>query len=788
MKMPLQRLSVRGFRGATQLVDIIFEDKPVVMIFGENGTGKTTIVDAIDFVCNEHAGALEGRQSTPVRDYLPALGCNASELQVELKWSASTFKATLLGAKAKVVGPASRPKAKILRRTQILEIVDAQPARRYEAFSRFVAVPNVERSENSLRDADRTAKSEFDAAAQNVNNAREELARLYKEAGSPKPDLKTWAKGKNDTDPKDLNARVGHIDALVALVNSATGALGTLNQMKQQASTDLEVVQSLTIDLQAAEEASDEAKSDLLRLLDSAEQYLTAHDGAEQCPVCEQGIDRTQLLTRIAARKTAGAQVAEANRKLDAAKKKEERAQNLLENEEKRFLTASAALAKGFHGSQLVLIRNGSIKWEPFASFLGDEAPLRTPESLALAADLLTRCTSFDSALRSERETLSKEIENLRAIKLQYAAALKNAKQAKQLESLSQRLSALLAVVEKERKKFVDDALDSIRKRVDDLYSKLHPGENIGDIKLQLDPNRRGSLNVSSRFESEQDVPPQAYYSEAHLDTLGICIFIALAERDSSGDTLLVLDDVLTSADEAHIQRFIAMIHDEVLLPILITTHYRPWRDKYRYAKGPVANVQLIELLSWSKSKGIRHTKTKLEIDALRDLLASEPIDRQGVASKAGVLLEAALREVCLLYRCKLSLDPDGRHTLGDYLAGLDSKLRAAMKCVSLNQTGSGTPGPDVAIAVKQLLEAIEATTIVRNLVGAHFNPQGMNLTDGEVREFALATLALLDALVCKSCGELPRRNQGSYFTCGCKAQQLHPLTIPGAPTAQIGN
>src|SRR6185437_168384 len=313
--------------------------------------------------------------------------------------------------------------------------------------------------------------------------------------------------------------------------------------------------------------------------------------------------------------------------------------------------------------SQLAPIQNGAIAWHDFAPFLGNETPLRTPASLALAVELLSQCTAFDAALRSERDAISKEIENLRAIKIQYGAVLRNAKQGKHLESLNQRLSALLAIVEKERKQFVDEALDSICKRVDTLYYTLHPGENIGDIKLQLDPNRRGSLNVWSRFESKQEVPPQAYYSEAHLDTLGVCIFIALAERDSSGDTLLVLDDVLTSADEAHIQRFITMVHAQIKLPVLITTHYRPWRDKYRYAKGPVANIQLIELLSWSQSKGIRHTKTKLEIDILRDFLGTEPIDRQAVASKAGVLLEAALREICMLYRCRLPLDADGRHT-----------------------------------------------------------------------------------------------------------------------------
>lgn len=788
MKMPLQNLSIRAFRGATQLVDIVFEDKPVVMIFGENGTGKSTIVDAIDFVCNEHAGAIDGKQATPVKDYLPALGCKGSELQVHLKWSTQTFKATLNGSKAKVSGSTPRPKAKILRRAQILEIIDTQPAERYKAFSRFVAVPNIERAESALREADRVTREEFNAAAQYLETAREELTRLYKEAGNPKPNIKTWAKSKSDTDPKELNDRVRHIDALNSLIANVKRVLETLNQAKNQASSQLEAVQSFTIDLQAAEEASDEAKSDLLKLLDSAEQYLSVHTETTQCPVCEQGIDRTELLDRLAARKVAGAQVAEANRKLDAAREREKRAQTLLENEEKRFLAASAELAKGFRGSQLTVIQNGNIAWDHFASFVADHAPSGSAESFALAEELLTVCTSVEDGLRTERETVSKEIEDLRAIKIQYGAALKNAKQAKQLESQSQRLSVMLSIVEKERKAFVDDALDSIRLRVDTLYSKLHPGEKIGNIKLQLDPRRRGSLNVSSRFESEQDVPPQAYYSEAHLDTLGICIFIALAEREASDDTLLVLDDVLTSADEAHIQRFISMMHDEVKLPVLITTHYRPWRDKYRYAKGPVANVQLIELLSWTKQKGIRHTKTKLEIDSLRDLLAAEPIDRQSVASKAGVLLEAALREICVLYRCKLPMDAEGRHTLGDYLSGVDSKLRAVMKCVSTKQGSSGTTGSDVTTALKQHLDAIEATTIVRNLVGAHFNPHGMNLVDSEVKEFAIATIALLDVLVCRSCGELPRKSQGSYFTCGCKAQQLYPLTLPGAPTAQIGN
>ncbi len=57
--MKLKSLTLKHFRGATQPLAIPFdEDKKLTMVFGENGTGKSTIVDAFSFLCEQSSGSL----------------------------------------------------------------------------------------------------------------------------------------------------------------------------------------------------------------------------------------------------------------------------------------------------------------------------------------------------------------------------------------------------------------------------------------------------------------------------------------------------------------------------------------------------------------------------------------------------------------------------------------------------------------------------------------------------------------------------------------------------------
>src|SRR5439155_13143363 len=109
------------------------------------------------------------------------------------------------------------------------------------------------------------------------------------------------------------------------------------------------------------------------------------------------------------------------------------------------------------------------------------------------------------------------------------------------------------------------------------------------------------------------------------LDMLGICVFLALAKFFKTDNTIVVLDDVLTSVDGPHLDRFMQLLHDEAphFNQCIVTTHYRPWRDRYRWAKGPTANTQLIELGPWTLKNGLHVGEFRTAIAELKAVLQS---------------------------------------------------------------------------------------------------------------------------------------------------------------------
>lgn len=779
MAKRIEKLTLAGFRGATCPVEIEFDvSKPAAMIFGENGTGKSSIVDAIDFVCNEEYGSLTERSSTRPKTHLRALGSPVDTLRVSLTFDSQTWSASLGRTRPVSSGPDGRPAARILRRSQILQVVSAQPKARYEALQNFIAVPGVQKSERSLREAVKAVERELNEAIVAKQQAEETLEKLWIAEGQPSKGYLKWAKQKVQEKPVDLEAIVSSASQILAALNDATSARDHFDSEKGKQSSGETELQKAQKTLKEAEEGSVAQDRTLIAVLQDAKNFLGEHSSASVCPVCEREIDAKNLRERITDRLSAMQEIVSLKEKVDFAKDKAKRATDRVEQAGQRLVNSVVNLALLVQKNTFDEISSLAVNWELYPNLVDEKPETKLLEAIEEARALLGIITACRIPLASRKDDAQKALNQLSAIQTHVETIQEKTIDTEKLNQLSARLAAILEIVERQRKTYVEEVLASISQSVEHLYAQIHPGEPIGGIRLYLKPNTIGSLEFDSRFETETGIPPQAYYSDSHLDTLGVCVFLALAKYFEDTNAIVVLDDVITSADQAHMERFIRVLHDEAksFNQLVITTHYRPWRDKYLFARGPAANIQLIELLSWSLPRGIRHSKTKLTVEELSDYRGAEPMDRQIVASKSGILFESLLDHITLLYRCKLPRQTELNYTLGELLDSFSKKLKGAMKIAYVADDGSVSS----ELALESILNKLAGMTWIRNQVGCHWNVAGMSVSGDDVALFADCIIELANILVCSRCGELPRRDSsGIYRACRCGHKRLYPLTAP---------
>lgn len=161
MAKGISKIKINNFRGASKPFEVDLDTNlPMVMLFGESGTGKTTIVDALDFIGNGKVGSIAMRSSTTPKQHLPTIGKKPEDLSVHVVLDGQTWTAKLAGGKPSVSPPTgySFPPTFVLRRAQLLSLIEAQPAERYKELQRFINVEGVEKSEAALDGAIKNVK------------------------------------------------------------------------------------------------------------------------------------------------------------------------------------------------------------------------------------------------------------------------------------------------------------------------------------------------------------------------------------------------------------------------------------------------------------------------------------------------------------------------------------------------------------------------------------------------------------------------------------------------------
>jgi hypothetical protein len=521
----------------------------------------------------------------------------------------------------------------------------------------------------------------------------------------------------------------------------------------------------------------------LVSMLREAAPLVTEERPTEQCPLCLQPKSGKELRESIQQRLEELSDYVKLGDRLEQAEQKRTSRRDALETSSVGLAQAVIEFATTADTAKAELTAEGRALLSPLVELLAEDSADSMKEAVKAARRLAVASGPLSKALSDITADLAKH----NAIRVQYESLLTARKDAVHQQRLCERLKEAHAIVEGTRKAYVSEVLESIGDKCKVYYDRIHPDEPLGSPRLTMHENRPGSVELAGIFGTQADIAPQGYYSESHLDTLGFCVWLAIAQRGKPKDTVLLIDDVFTSVDAQHISRIVDLVSDiaDEFAQVIVATHYRNWRDRYRLARAPGLKAQLLELHRWTLARGISLSSTRLAVEELDEKCATDPLDRQAVASQAGILLEALLDYLSLLYRCRLPRNHDSEWTLGDLLSAC-RKLFGALQVERDKGKEVGGSSEDGAREEEQPTKVTEAVALfydetgrlvfLRNQVGCHFNVSGGEVSNDDVRAFGEATSKLVRAVTCQVCGEIPSRNKGDHFACSCGKTKMRPL------------
>lgn len=769
--LKLRSLSFEALRGATQPFELKFETgKKIVIVFGENGSGKSTICDALDLLGNDDLSSLVGKGLTHTQKYWHSTTRKSADIKITLTSSTDNWSAQVIKGKCVVAPADTRPKVTILRRHQILNLLAAQPASRYQALRPFLAIEALDESERSLRDLINSTKRSLAVAEARIGENLENLENVWRQASSPGSDMMSWAEAEALRDVPDLNKTISTIQAYGRSTQTLGSRVGDLTGLAQAEDAARATLTNAEEELATALAQAEDGSEELTQLLEAARHYFQKHENPEACPLCRSREFAETLPQGVEGKLNAMATVRRALNKRNTAQRAWEAARSGLETAG-ASARVSADELEGIcsewpqelpSSADVLKIRAGKSGWsqEELARLMNSAAKLH-----AVLEPELTSRLQMKTLLQTVRDSLNQYKHNVQV--------------KSDLASLLPRLEMANEVFVAERRDFVDDILSKIATRVGELYEEIHPGEGLSKISLQLDPAKRASLDVVSEFHGAVDPPPAAYLSESHLDTLGISIFLALAELENPGETILVLDDVVASVDEPHVDRIINMLYDvsQSFAHCVLTTHYQPWREKFRWGKLQKGECQFVELGQWTILAGLVTSKTTPRLEVLRSHLQRTPPEPADICASGGVFLEHVLNFLADQYECSVPRRR-GKPALRDLIQSINKKLRGALR-VELHDGALAAGAVAPVVHLGPLLDKLEKFANVRNVIGCHFDEISFHLNPADAVEFGTMVLQLAEVLLHPDHGWPASDKSGEYWSNSGKSRRLYPLKQP---------
>ncbi|MGD0818560.1 MAG: AAA family ATPase [Methanomassiliicoccales archaeon] len=772
--MKVKNMTISGVRGVPSL-QLNFEGKNV-LIYGENGTGKSSIIDAIEFFFTGTVSRFKGIQAISFNAHFPHVDYKLEDMKVEA--SINPGGRTLIRTVSDVPHLPNELEEEfsmmadgtfILRRTQILSFITSKPSERYQVIAAMLGIQVLETVEAEMVKVIKKLEAE---KADNKSKITSSLKEIQTELGSSIKDLDQMIVPLNDRltivglptvssigeiDSYTSKPELGFYDLSIReKVEKISLAFALLPDvfLSKDISNRLHIIEEYVRSHRSEER---QGNNNVLNLFESGKRSLAQTENGV-CPLCQQDIDTPQLLGDIDDRLRSLKQFKEESEKVDLVVSGlvEEIKAAISEMEKAMMVVRDYPALHELEGD----LNLNLASFEKVIEELG-----RTQTRVELMDRVL-----FEHNIDEANGTLSKvhefgkmEVDKIAPSteeneRLKTLIAMERIRSAKnsvlQLESEASTIEKKLNYADKihetfseVRKRNLQNLFDDIIVDVGRFYKALHPEDDICDIKLSIIPERRGSAELTVTCFAKGNEDPRAYLSEGHLDSLGLCIFLAFIKRLDLKCPLVALDDVVTTVDSGHRERICELLYSEFGdAQIVITTHDGVWFEQLlSYQRASNVPSTNLEIISWTPKGGpiIRSKKSCWE--TIQDKISDG--DRCGAGNEGRRYLEIVLEELCLMVKANVQFKGGSyRFTAGDLFIA----FRKRAKDTIVEQ--------EYEEAVLPLIQNLDRTRYMGNLL-SHNNEGAYDVSMEEVRSFCNSVNELDKLFLCPECS---RRMQ--YF------------------------
>jgi recombinational DNA repair ATPase RecF len=324
-----------------------------------------------------------------------------------------------------------------------------------------------------------------------------------------------------------------------------------------------------------------------------------------------------------------------------------------------------------------------------------------------------------------------------------------------------------------------------------DYYRQVNKDDESG-FTAHLLPSI-GKLGFDVDFYGRGRFPPGAYHSEGHQDGMGLCLYLALMNHLlGAGFTFAVLDDVLMSVDKGHRREVCALLKSRFPhTQFIFTTHDEVWL-RHMKTEGIIKGKNAAQFRTWTVETGPAEWTTNSVWEEIEGHLT-----KNDVTAAAGVLrryLEYFGGEASHKLRAPVEFRGDGEFMLGDTLPAAIGALGAAFKTAksAANSWGQAEAMQAIVQLETPFAEARAKSNVEQWQINKaiHYNAWA-DLARQDFEPVVEAFRALTGHFDCSTCGDMlavtPERGRREGLRCQCGTINLNFNAKPGGAKAGDG-